>query len=36
MRQRGFREARVLTEQEYSYGRTDEYALLSATVEGKK
>lgn len=36
MRQRGFREARVLTEQEYSYGRTDQYALLSATIEGKK
>lgn len=36
MRKRGFREARVLTEQEYSFGRTDHYALLSATVEGKK
>jgi ubiquinone/menaquinone biosynthesis C-methylase UbiE len=36
MRARGFREARVLTERAYDYGKSDEYALLSATVEGVK
>jgi SAM-dependent methyltransferase len=36
MRERGFREARVLTEQDYDYGKKADYAVLSATVEGKK
>ncbi|MSS73859.1 MAG: arsenite methyltransferase [Candidatus Latescibacteria bacterium] len=36
LRERGFREARVLTEQDYDYGKKADYAVLSATVEARK